>query len=65
MVPARAERRRCSRAIPGARNAPAAPPAMIATSAGPEQLDLFAWTPKARPLPPVGAQLGLFGDDVS
>ena len=26
------------------------------------QLDLFAWRPKAKPLPPPGTQLNLFGE---
>ena len=51
---------------PAAAPAPATPPAasMAAVpSAEPDgQLDLFAWTPKARPLPPPGTQLDLFDD---
>jgi hypothetical protein len=27
------------------------------------QLDLLSWRPKAKPLPPLGAQLSLFDDD--
>jgi IS1 family transposase len=41
--------------------APVAPvPAAVPDEPDP-QLDLFAWRPKARPVPPVGTQLTLFG----
>lgn len=43
--------------------APVAPvPAAVPEESSP-QLDLFAWTPKARPVPPVGTQLTLFGEE--
>lgn len=51
--------------------APATPPVAPAPVGAPVvepaadptgQLDLFAWKPRARPVPPVGTQLDLFGD---
>jgi IS1 family transposase len=42
---------------------PAAPISMEPAADATGQLDLLSWRPKAKPLPPLGAQLSLFDDD--
>lgn len=42
---------------------PAAPIPMEPAADATGQLDLLSWRPKAKPLPPLGAQLSLFDDD--